>query len=167
MLDHVDHLVELYDSGTVTRRQLLSGLMALAVVPPVRPPSRPLGSSPDAPPLFRARTLNHVTLLSNDVARSKAFYQTLGGMGIHDEGPDYCEFNLGEGFLGTYAQTEGRRTGFDHFCLGVDDYDAQAALVTLRAELPGASPTLEPGEQVYVSDPDGVRVQLADRSYKR
>ena len=41
------------------------------------------------------------------------------------------------------------------------------ALAKLKAAVPSAQPTLENGDQVYVRDPDGVRVQFADVKYKR
>src|SRR5262249_14527457 len=37
----------------------------------------------------------------------------------------------------------------------------------LEQSIPESHPTLEYGDQVYVHDPDGVRVQLADVSYKK
>ena len=37
----------------------------------------------------------------------------------------------------------------------------------LAASLPEGRPTIENDEQVYVRDPDGVRVPLADVGYKR
>jgi hypothetical protein len=40
-------------------------------------------------------------------------------------------------------------------------------LTALKAAVPEAKPTLEYENQVYVQDPDGVRVQFADVRYKR
>ena len=71
------------------------------------------------------------------------------------------------GFLGLYALKAGQRAGYDHFCLGVDDFDAPRALTALTSAMPDARPSLEFGDQVYLRDPDGVRVQLADVKYKR
>jgi len=164
MEHEVDHLVTMYEQRSITRRALVEGLAALALA------SRMFGQSAPAPlpqPLLRARTLNHVTILTTDVARSKSFYRKLTGMAIRDEGKDFFELRLEGGFLGVYALDAGRRSGFDHFCFGIDDYDAKRVFGELQRAIPEAHPTLEEGDQVYVRDPDGVRVQFADVNYKR
>ena len=164
----VERLVGLYDQGGLSRRQLLQGLFALRLDRYAPGPlTGGFGDAAPSPPLFHTRTLNHVTLWSSDVARSKAFYQRLTGLPIRAEDKDFCEFRLEGGFLGLYAPGAGDQPGFNHFCFGIDRYDPQAALRALKAALPEAKPTLEGPDQVYVQDPDGVRVQLADVRYKR
>jgi len=168
MHDEVEQLVGLYDRGTLSRRQLLHGLFALGVGPSLPTPlAGGLPGARQASALFHVRTLNHVTLYASSVARSKAFYQRLTGLPIQAEDKDSCEFRLEGGFLGIYALEAGQRPGFDHFCFGIDAYDPQATLTALTAAVPGAKPTLENENQVYVQDPDGVRVQFADVGYKR
>ena len=124
-----------------------------------------VGQSPG--PVVQARTINHVTLYASDVARSKAFYQRLAGLPIRDEAKDFCEFKLDNGFLGLYAAEAGRHAGFDHFCLGMKSYDAKRTHAAIAAAFPDNHATIENNDQVYVQDPDGVLVQLADVSYKR
>lgn len=166
MLNELDGLVAQYDRGVLTRRQLLHGLVALGLGAGISRPA--LGSQQPSPPRtpFKTRTINHVTLYSNDIPRSKAFYQSLTGLPVRDEGKDFCELRLEGGFLGLYAAEAGVRAGFDHFCFGIEGYEPQAALTAIKAAMPSAQPTLE-GDQVYVRDPDGVRVQFADVTYKR
>lgn len=164
----VERLVGLYDRGGLSRRQLLQGLLALSVGPH---PASPLAGAFRVPgqtgPLFRTRTLNHVTLYASSIARSKAFYQRLTGLPIQAEDKDFCEFRLEGGFLGIYAPDAGQQPGFNHLCFGIDGYDPPAAFTALRTAMPEAKPALENQDQVYVQDPDGVRVQLADVRYKR
>src|ERR1041384_6054336 len=165
MMPHdVEYLVDLYDRGRLTRRQLVQNLFALAVAPTV---SRGLASTTQPQGLFRTRTINHVTLFASDVARSKAFYQRLTGLPIRAEDKESCEFRLENGFLGIYAPDAGQQPGFNHFCFGIDAYEPKATLAALKAAVPDANPTLEGENQVYVQDPDGVRVQFADVRYKR
>jgi catechol 2,3-dioxygenase-like lactoylglutathione lyase family enzyme len=164
----VERLVGLYDRGGLSRRQLLQGLLALGVGPYVPSPlAGALREPGQTAPLFPARTLNHVTLYASSVARSKAFYQRLTGLPIQAEDKDFCEFRLEGGFLGIYAPDAGQQPGFNHFCFGIDAYDPQATLTALKTAMPGAKPVLENQDQVYVQDPDGVRVQFADVRYKR
>jgi catechol 2,3-dioxygenase-like lactoylglutathione lyase family enzyme len=167
MHHEVERLLGLYDQGGLSRRQLLHGLLALGIGRFAADPLTAgiVGRGQALPP-FRTRTLNHVTLFASSVARSKAFYQRLTGLPIRAEDKDFCEFRLEGGFLGIYAPEAGDQPGFNHFCFGIDGYDPKATLSALKAAVPDARPTLESEDQVYVQDPDGVRVQFADVHYK-
>ncbi|HJR15354.1 MAG TPA: VOC family protein [Gemmatimonadales bacterium] len=168
MHHEMERLVGLYDLGSLSRRQLLQALFALSVGPYLAgPPGGSLVEQGPTGPLFQTRTLNHVTLYASSVARSKAFYQRLTGLPIQAEDKDFCEFRMESGFLGIYAPDARQQPGFNHFCFGTDAYDPQAAITALKTAMPEAKPVLENQDQVYVQDPDGVRVQLADVRYKR
>ena len=91
----------------------------------------------------------------------------IAGLPIQTEDKESCEFRLENGFLGIYAPDAGQRFGFNHFCFGIEKYDPQTAVDTIRRAMPEAKPSLENQGQVYVQDPDGVRVQFADVNYKR
>lgn len=166
-MDRLDHALNEYDRGGIDRRQLLERLAAFLIAGSVDGRAAPAARMG---PALRARTLNHVTIYASDVARSKAFYERVAGLPVRDEGKDFCEFRLEGGFLGLYAHvTEpSRNLGVDHFCLGIDGYEPATVHRKLKEAVPEAQPTLEYNdEQVYVRDPDGVRVQFADVSYKR
>ena len=166
MMNALADVIDAYDAGTIGRRDLLLGLSSLLLSPGARAAS----DAGPKPSLFRGRTINHVTILVSDVPRSKAFYQQLTGLPVRDEGPDFCELRCQGSFLGLYAKSgePKARLGIDHFCVGVDAFDAKKAFQKLKDALPMAKPTLEEEDtQVYLLDPDGVRVQLSDVGYKR
>lgn len=167
MTNEIDHLITMYDAGHLSRRQLLNGLLGLGLGAGVVGSREAHASQGQRTPLFRGGTINHVTIQTKDVARSKAFYQALTGLPVLAEDNSFCEFRLDHGFLGLYALEPGDRAGYDHFCLGVAEFEPHRALAALTAEMPDAQPTLEFEDQVYVRDPDGARVQLADIKYKR
>jgi len=160
----LEDMLDCYENGKLSRRQLIQGLVALGV----GGGAACQGLAASAPkPLFRTRTFNHVTIYASDVSRSKAFYQRLTGLPIRDEAKDFCEFRLDGGFLGLYAPGAAQRAGFDHFCFGIEKYDAKRIHALLTDVAPESHPTIENDDQVYVRDPDGVRVQFADVAYKR
>ena len=117
MRGELDRLVELYDRGALSRRQLLAAVLALvadatAVNATVARPGA----------LRRARTLNHVTLSVADLQRSRAFYERLLGVQGRLQGADACVFNLENGFfmLDTYADegdVAAHPRGIDHYCV--------------------------------------------------
>lgn len=159
----LDRIFDAYDSGALGRRELLMSLAGLFLPSAAKTP-------PPVTPLFHGATINHVTLYVSDVRRSKAFYSELLGLPIRDEGADFCEFRCGGSFLGLYAVggESHPRAGIDHFCIGVEGLDVKNAFKTLQQALPSAAPELtEQDTQVYVHDPDGIRVQLCSVDYKR
>ena len=164
MDNQIDQLLELYERRAITRRALMAGLTAIVLSSRT---TAQTNSGNAQEPFVRAHTLNHVSIDAADVARSKAFYQQLAGLAVRDEGKDFCEFRLEGAFLGFYAREASNAPGIDHFCLGVENYDAKRIHADLQRAIPEVHPTLEYGDQVYVRDPDGVRVQFADVSYKR
>jgi len=168
MNDELERLLTLYDGGHLSRRQLLQGLLGLGLgTGLMNPRSDASASGGLRAPLFLAHTINHVTIRTADVPRSRTFYQSLTGLAVRAEDKDFCEFRLEHGFLGLYALEAGHRAGYDHFCFGVDAFDAPRAFAALKSSMPDAQPSLESGDQVFLRDPDGVRVQLADVKYKR
>ena len=129
MNDELERLFTMYDGGHLNRRQLLQGLLGLGLgTGLVNPRSDASASGGRRTPLFSAHTINHVTIRTADVPRSKAFYQSLTGLAVRAEDKDSCEFRLEHGFLGLYALEAGERAGYDHFCFGVDAFDAPRAL---------------------------------------
>jgi hypothetical protein len=88
---------------------------------------------------------------------------------VREEDDGYCELRLSDSFLGLYAQASDptRKIGIDHFCFGMNGFEPEAIFERLERDIPDAAPSLEyDGQQVYVRDPDGVRVQFSDVKYK-
>lgn len=164
MQQEIQSLISLFETHAISRRGFAEGVLALCVT---AGGASKATAQVAATPAVRARTLNHVSIYTADVTRSKAFYERLAGMPIRDEGRDYCEFHLKNGFLGLYSNQAGQPLGINHLCLGVDGYDAQGLVQRIERSIPQAKPFIENGDQVYVHDPDGAKIQFADVTYKR
>ncbi|HEX3423487.1 MAG TPA: VOC family protein [Sphingomicrobium sp.] len=160
----LDGLIKLYENGGIDRRNFSQGVLALCMA--AGSFSAAAAPVPTAS-LVRGRTINHVSINASDVRRSTAFYERLTGLPIRDQGADFCEFRLESGFLGLYAPEKGDQLGIDHFCIGIDGYEPKSLLARIEQTLPEAKPFIAFGDQLYVHDPDGAKVQFADVSYKR
>jgi catechol 2,3-dioxygenase-like lactoylglutathione lyase family enzyme len=158
MDDILDGLLRRYDTAQLSRRDLLGALTALITSRTVPHPVR--ASAP-----FRTLELNHVTLRVSDLSRSKTFYQTLLGLPLLKEDKDLCYLGTGKGFLALW-RVEGTETpGADHWCVGVDHFDREAA--RSRLEAAGYHLRHDPNDStVYVLDPDGLPVQLEAEGFK-
>ena len=81
----LESLVDRYDTGEISRRQLLCTLAALLV------PTSPDTSA--APRIAEAKQLNHVTLYVKDFEQSRKFYQDLFGMPVLTQQPPGADFS--------------------------------------------------------------------------
>ena len=99
MTTDLDQLLSRYESGTISRRDLLAALAALVVATPT-----PVQAQPT---IGEVTQLNHVTIFVPDVQRSVAFYQGLLGMPVLTPQEPGINLNAGSGFLGIYPAHPG------------------------------------------------------------
>jgi catechol 2,3-dioxygenase-like lactoylglutathione lyase family enzyme len=153
MIDDIDALVTSYERGTLTRRQLLLALAAIGA--PAAARAQPAGSN-----VMKGRNLHHVNVQVSDIVRSEAFYRRLLGFPPtrRVQGPDNHGFDLPGGGL-IILQKSDRPGRIDHFCVGVDDFEADR----LRAAVKAAGDGVQGGasDNFLVTDPDGLRVQIS------
>lgn len=164
MFAAVDKLVRDFEDRRLSRRELVAAIAALAA-------TGGTGLTAQTQQAVRAETLNHVSLAVSDVERSAEFYQTLLGLDIVSRpGNGGINLGLGSGFLGLYALPEPGRV--HHFCLGIDDFDADRTGAALAEAGVESSIDRNPrnrttgGDQLYFSDPDGSIVQLGQNGYQ-
>jgi len=156
----LDDLLKRYENGSITRRELLAALSALLV-------SAPLAAGAQAP-VGAVKQLNHVSIFVPNVQKSAEFYQGLFSMPVLTRQDPGINLNTGAGFVGIYPTQGGTTTGsINHLCLGLENFDADATLKTLadrgvkaRIRLRGDT------KELYLTDPDGISVQLQDVKYK-
>jgi catechol 2,3-dioxygenase-like lactoylglutathione lyase family enzyme len=164
----ISRLVEQFEDGRLTRRQLIQGLAAVAMA---------AGGAADASAqgaAFRTLNLDHLNYDVTDYGRTRDFYAGLMGMSVaNDNGKDACELHFGDARgVGVRDRTMiSIRTApaarLDHFAFKIDDWNTDR----VRAELErrGLKPRLARGGELdtpnYVSltvqDPDGVGVQIS------
>ncbi len=111
------------------------------------------------------RSINAITLATNDMARAVRFYTALGfSMAYGGETSAFTSFRVGTGHL-NLATGEGPRPsrGWARIILYVDDVDAMYAHVLARGFAPEASPRDAAwGERYFhLTDPDGYSLSFA------
>lgn len=152
----LDCLLREYESGQITRRNLIASLALL--VASYAPAS-------DFDSLYRATELNHVTIRVYNLKRSKAFYQHLLGLSVMQEDDQICYLNSGTGFLCLVQTEKDTPPGFDHLCFGIEGFDRTVGMAKLSTT--GLALRQDPGDPntIYVLDPDKNSVQLEPAGY--
>jgi catechol 2,3-dioxygenase-like lactoylglutathione lyase family enzyme len=171
MTNAIDTLLQRFQNGHLTRREVGTALAALFAAAGGRE------AAAQAAPPVAVRSLNHVSISVADIKRSVDFYQSLFGMAVKSEqgtptnaiaSGDGTVINLAPGpgpeFLGIY---QGKPTGhIGHFCLGVQNFEAEKVLATLKSRgIKANMRTRGESKEIFLTDPDNVSVQLTDVSY--
>ena len=170
----IEQLVKRYEGGGMTRRELVLALSALVMARPAGGAAAQQGTAP-AP--IRVRTMNHVTLTVSDVQRSVEFYQRVLGLPLVTtqgterdwDAPAVPVLGIGDGpqFI---AFSQGDRPHINHYCLGMEGFDAAEIVARLaehgiEARVRMRADSDPPAEELIFPDPDGIPVQIQDVSY--
>jgi len=153
--DIAETLVEDFERGLLSRRQLVARLMGLGAALAGMPSSAEARQADGA--TFQATGLNHVALNVRSVPRSRDFYiKHLGLKVTRDGGEENCFLGSGDNFFLTLFR--GERPGLNHYCYTIRGYDPERAEAKLKGA--GLKPRRE-GNRLYFPDLDGIEVQVA------
>jgi hypothetical protein len=149
----LERLLQAFERGDLSRRQMVAGLMALLA--PTGAARLQADDAAGQRSAFRAVGLNHIALRVTDIPRSRDFYVSHLGMEVMRESASSCFLRCGEHFVALFR---GDAPRLDHYCYSVEHYTVAGAAGTLR-EL-GIQPRVA-GNRIYFPDPDGLVIQLA------
>jgi catechol 2,3-dioxygenase-like lactoylglutathione lyase family enzyme len=150
----ISRLLETYESGKMTRRDLVQGLALLTA-----------SAGTVSAAGFQGNTINHVSLAVSDVQKSTDFYQRVFGATVHKrQGTNQIFF--GKSF---FVLRPGKPTGrVDHVAIGVDNFNEQSMTADLKARgatpIPSTAANKALGLGFHVVDPDGFPLQMVSSS---
>ena len=124
--------------------------------------------------MLRPSALDHVGLLVTDLEKSLRFYEALGlellrVVGPKEDGSRIAVLKVGNQELNVFSAPGVRSTdvrtsaGMDHFCLQMDAAvvgELTAGLQQAGIAVVGGPVQRRDGTSLFVSDPDGIRVEL-------
>ncbi len=164
MTGMIEALLERYERGTVSRRELVKTL-AMVAVPGGLASGKAVtlrrSESPRQEGVLRGININHVNLQNSDLDRSVDFYRELFSLPPKREVPGRpYALDLADG-LSFLSVPEREPSGdIDHFCVGVEDFEPDRVAAAIREA--GLDNDLSVGsDNVSVSDPEGIRVQVS------
>lgn len=108
MKEIISSMLESYELGRVSRRQLIQNLAAIAAAYPVAAHAS----------TFQGAALNHVALRVTNVRRSRDFYQKHFGLPLIRESQSNCFLGFGKSFLTLFQDPS---PGLDHFCIAIEN----------------------------------------------
>lgn len=147
----IGDLVQRFERGTLTRRQLIQGLSVLVATGQAGPAHAQAAG-------LRATGIDHVSVLVSDMQRSAEFYQRVFGLAPLSEDKANRILRLGIKRAVVSLRQEAPAGLVDHFAIGVENFNRAAVTETLKHH------GLVPQENIefgfHVKDPDKVNVQI-------
>lgn len=158
----IANLLDDFDHGRMTRRQLIKSLaLVSAVATGVTPAS---GESSKG---FRAVAVNHLSYQVNDYAKTRDFYADLMGMKVVGDTGTQCRMIIGD--TNTFLIPRNAPQGstppkIDHIAYTIENWDKNA----VKAELDrrGLDPRPDTENSFHIKDPSGFDLQISGKDMK-
>lgn len=155
-------LLEEFERGKLTRRQLIKSLSVVAAVAANATPASPATGKE-----FKAVAVNHISYQVSDYAKTRDFYADLFGMKILGDNGKQCELVLGD--TNTFMIPRNAPAGstpprIDHIAYTIENWDKDA----VKAELDrrGLNPQADTENSFHVKDPNGFDLQISGKDMK-
>jgi catechol 2,3-dioxygenase-like lactoylglutathione lyase family enzyme len=148
----ISNMLKRFESGSLTRRELVQGLAMLATA------SGTASAAAVQERGFKATTIDHISIQVSDLPRSIAFYQNLFGYSVvsEDKPNEIVRLGLNKTRVSLHHK---RPTGLvDHFAIGVDPFNKEAMTRHLKEH--GLTPEEDIDAGFHVKDPEGINVQI-------
>lgn len=145
----INGLIGQFEKGALSRRELVGALAALSVT----------GSAAFAADTgFQSAGINHVSVTASNLQRSVDFYSRVFNLTPQPRtAANLVQLNVGR--TAHLSLRQGTNPRFDHFAIGVENFNKDRVVADLRAR--GAMP-IDGGDGagLHVVDPDGQFVQV-------
>ena len=156
----INRLVQDYERGRITRRQLIQ---TLAVGVTAVSGSAAVEAAP-----ANATTINHVSMQVADYKKTRDFYAGLFGMNVTgDDGKTECTLRFGDNSIiaRNAAGRPGGKVGVDHIAYTLANWDTDKSVKpAVEAELKRRGLMIRAtGNSFHVQDPDGFEVQMGGK----
>lgn len=147
----ISDLVQRFERGSLSRRQLIQGLTLLAAAG-----STSIASAQETP--FKSTRIDHISVQTPDLQRSIEFYQKVFGLTILNEDKANQIVRMGTTRIIVSLHHKEPTGIVDHFAIAVEGFDRETATRSLAALGLTAQQNLDYG--FYVRDPAGIPVQI-------
>jgi catechol 2,3-dioxygenase-like lactoylglutathione lyase family enzyme len=147
----IRRLVNGFDAGTLSRRELMAGLTALAAAGGAAPAAAQ--STP-----FKSTRIDHISRQVTDLARAIEFYGRVFGLEVLNEDKQNKIARLGVTSIIVSLHEKPPVGIVDHFAIAIEDFAKDAVTAELAKQGLATEENLDYG--FFVRDPEGFPVQI-------
>ena len=155
-------LLDDFDHGRMTRRQLIKSIAVVAAVSADTTKASAQNSKG-----FRTIAVNHISYQVNDYAKTRDFYADLMGMKVVADTGTQCNLILGD--TSTFVIPRNAPQGstpprIDHIAYTIENWDKDA--VKAELERRGLNPRPDTENSFHIKDPNGFDLQISGKDMK-
>lgn len=148
----ISDLVQRFEKGSLSRRELIKGLSMLAAAG-----GAGAAAAQQTTP-FSAAGIDHVSIQVTDLERSAAFYRDIFGLAVLDEDEANRIVRMGTDRVLVSLHEKPPTGVVDHFAIAIEGFDQDAVTAGLAERGLTAEQNLDYG--FFVRDPEGIPVQI-------
>jgi catechol 2,3-dioxygenase-like lactoylglutathione lyase family enzyme len=164
----IARLLEDFENGKMTRRQLIKSLAVASAAAPAIGSSSPAAAQGQG---FKTIALDHISYQVTDYKRTRDFYADLMGMNVTgDNGTNQCTLHFGDASVIARNRRQPApgdatvKSVIDHVAFKIANWDTDR--VKAELERRGLAPRLDTGggdgyASFHVKDPDGWDLQIS------
>ena len=148
----ISKLLNRFERGALTRRELIQGLTMLTAASATASDAQGQDGS------IKVAKIDHVSIQVTDLPRSIAFYQKMFGLSVvsEDKPNEIVRLGVGKTLVSLHHKSP---TGLvDHFAIAVEKFDKD--FVTRQLKGRGANPEENLDAGFHIKDPEGISVQV-------
>jgi len=148
----IANLVNRFERGALSRRELIQGLAMLSAAGSAATHA----SAQDAG--IKAAKIDHVSIQVDDLPRAVAFYEKMFGLTMvsEDKPNEIVRLGVSKVLVSLHHKSPTRLV--DHFAIGVENFNKEAVTRELKAR--GVTPEENLDAGFHIKDPEGISVQV-------
>jgi catechol 2,3-dioxygenase-like lactoylglutathione lyase family enzyme len=149
----ISSLLDRFERGGVSRRELVQGLAMLAAAG-----GTANAQAPDA--ATKAAKIDHVSIQVSDLPRAIAFYEKMFGLHVvgEDKPNEISRLGMTAGKTLVSLHHKSPYAVVDHFAIAVEGFNRDAVTSALKAR--GITPEENLDAGFHIKDPEGISVQI-------
>jgi catechol 2,3-dioxygenase-like lactoylglutathione lyase family enzyme len=148
----ISNLLNRFEQGALSRRDLIQGLTMLAAA------SASAANAQVETAGLKAAKIDHVSIQVTDLPRAVAFYEKMFGLTVVGEDKPNEIVRLGVGKALVSLHHKNPYSVVDHFAIGVEKFNKDA--VTRQLKELGVTPEENLDAGFHIKDPEGMNVQI-------
>jgi Glyoxalase/Bleomycin resistance protein/Dioxygenase superfamily len=148
----ISDMVQRYETGKLSRRELIQGLTMLVAATAAAAADSPAEAG------LTATGVDHICVRVSDLERSAQFYQSLFGLAPLGADKEHRILRLGRKRVVVSLRQDPPHGTIDHFGLAIEGFNKEAATRVLRQR--GLTPQEDWEYGFYIRDPDDAVVQM-------
>lgn len=148
-----------FESGRMSRRDLIKNLTVTAAATAAATPAMAAAPSPIQGKGFKAVAVNHISYGVADYARTRDFYAELFGMKVSNDTGKDCILSFGDTLLILRKTRQPDNKPYvDHIAYTIANWDKKAVEAELKRR--GHDPRPDTDFSFHIKDPDGFDLQI-------